>query len=53
MNIPAGKHVVKFRFDPESIHKTETVAYASLAIFFLLVAILGFKEGKKWRKPQE
>ena len=53
MNIPAGKHVVKFRFDPESIHKTETVAYVSLAIFFLLVAILGFREGKKWRKPQQ
>ena len=53
MNIPAGKHVIKFRFDPESIHKTETIAYASLVIFFLLVAILGFREGKKWRKPQQ
>ena len=32
MNVPAGKHVVEFRFDPKSLHLTETIAYIALVL---------------------
>lgn len=35
MNVPAGKHVVTFRFDPKSLHITETVAYMALILLLL------------------
>lgn len=38
--IPAGKHSIEFRFDPLSIHITESIAYG--AIVLLLISILAF-----------
>ena len=35
MNVPAGKHVVEFTFDPQSLHVTETIAYLSLGLMLL------------------
>lgn len=32
MNVPAGKHIVEFRFDPKSLHLTETIAYIALIL---------------------
>ena len=32
MNVPAGKHTVRFVFDPKSLHVTETVAFVALGI---------------------
>ena len=39
MNVPAGKHVIKFTYDPESVHTTETIAYTALVIFLLMWAV--------------
>ena len=33
--IPAGKHLVEFRFDPQSIKTTDGIAYAALLIMLL------------------
>ncbi len=39
--VPAGKHMVEFRFEPRSIRVTDGIAYAALAIMLLtLVALI-------------
>ena len=39
--IPAGKHTIEFRFDPQSLHATETIATTALiALALLLIALL-------------
>ena len=35
MNVPAGKHMVKFEFKPKSIDVTESIAYISLLMLVL------------------
>ena len=35
MNVPSGKHTVEFKFDPQSLHVTEAVAFAALAVLAL------------------
>lgn len=39
LQLPAGEHTVVFRFDPQSVHTTETVAYASVALIYM--ALIG------------
>ena len=50
MNIPAGKHVVEFRFDPKSLHLTETIAFVALGLLALWAAVLVFMRIKACRK---
>lgn len=38
--IPEGKHTVEFRFDPQSIKVTDTIAYISLVIMLLTAVYL-------------
>jgi len=33
--VPAGKHTVEFRFDPQSIKVTDGIAYTALIIILL------------------
>ena len=50
MNVPAGKHVVEFRFDPKTLHVTETIAFVALGLLALLAVIvvyLSFRACKK------
>ena len=44
--IPAGKHVVEFRFVPKSIRITDAVAYMALLMMLLTAAWLMWKEVK-------
>ena len=49
MNIPAGDHTIEFKFDPKSVHVTETIAYTAMTLLLLGVALglfLSFKRKK-------
>ena len=46
MQIPAGNHLVEFKFEPSTYKTGETVALASSAILLLLLAFVSFKELK-------
>ena len=49
MNVPAGKHVVEFKFDPKSLHTTETIAFIALGLLALLAVMtiyLSFRRPK-------
>jgi hypothetical protein len=47
IRIPAGKHTVIMSFDPQTVHLTETIAYAALAILALLLIAFVALEIKK------
>ena len=47
MNVPAGKHVVEFRFDPKSLHVTETIAFVSIGLLVLLACVVVWMGVKK------
>lgn len=50
INVPAGKHEVIFRFDPQSVRTTETIAYIALAVLILLIVValaLSFRKKEK------
>ena len=35
MKVPVGKHKIEFKFDPQSIHTTENIAYVALGVLIL------------------
>jgi hypothetical protein len=50
MNVPAGKHVVEFRFDPKTLHTTETIAFIALGLMALLAIVVIVLRVKAYRK---
>ena len=46
MQIPAGNHVVEFKFEPSVYHVSERIALASSIILLLLLAFVSVKELK-------
>ncbi|MBQ7462274.1 MAG: YfhO family protein [Bacteroidaceae bacterium] len=48
IKVPAGEHEVVMAFDPQTVHITEAIAYAALALLALmLVALLAFSFYRK------
>ena len=53
MNVPAGKHTVEFKFDPKSLHTTETIAFIALGLLAVAVLLLLVLQGKTlWEKKK-
>ncbi|MBE6287314.1 MAG: hypothetical protein E7099_03885 [Mediterranea massiliensis] len=50
LHIPAGKHIIEMRFDPQSLHVTEGIAYGAMLLLLLgciTAFILHFKKEKQ------
>ena len=47
-NVPAGKHTIEMRFDPQSLHITEGIAYGAMALLLVGVIILIWIYRKKY-----
>jgi hypothetical protein len=47
MRVPAGKHVIEFKFEPSSYKTGETISLASSVILILLVLGIAFTEIRK------
>ncbi len=48
IQMPAGQHKVVLKFDPQSVHTTDTIAYIALALLMLmLIAAIGWPNCKK------
>ena len=51
VKVPAGEHEMVMTFDPQTVHVTETIAYAALALLaLLLVGLLAFGLYKRRQK---
>lgn len=51
LHIPAGKHTVEMRFDPQSLHVTEGIAYTALALMVIgMIAIVWRMQRQKKQK---
>ena len=53
MNVPAGKHTIEMWFAPQSIHVTESIAYAALALLLIGVMILVWAGRRKLTKKPD
>ena len=40
VRVPAGEHVMVMTFDPQTVHITEAIAYAALALLALMLLSL-------------
>ncbi|WP_373829837.1 YfhO family protein, partial [Bacteroides heparinolyticus] len=49
MYVPAGEHTIEMYFDPVSLHVTEGIAYAALALLIIGVMVV-IVRGKNLKK---
>ncbi|MDE7377714.1 MAG: YfhO family protein [Paraprevotella sp.] len=50
IRVEPGRHKVEFRFDPHSLHVTETIAYVALTLLLLLFLATGYSVYKNRQK---
>ena len=50
MNVPAGKHTIEMWFDPQSLHLTESIAYAAMALLLIGVMLFVWLKRKQLAK---
>ena len=54
MQLPAGDHTIVFTYDPQEVHKTESIAKTSVYVILLLVlAALGWGVFSGLRRKEE
>jgi hypothetical protein len=53
MVVPAGKHLVEFRFEPKVFNVGEKVSFASSLLVILLVLGVGFYEIRNYFKKEK
>lgn len=53
MNVPAGKHTIEMRFDPKSLHVTEGIAYAALALLVIGLMVWVVLSKRKLARKEE
>lgn len=51
--IPAGKHTVEFRFEPNSIKVTDTIAYIAMLIMLLTAGWVVYSSFKKYNQKNK
>jgi len=51
--VPAGKHTIAFRFNPQSVRITDTIAYISLSIMLLTAIFLIYQSFYRSRKQRK
>ena len=39
MNVPAGEHTINFTFDPDSVHKGNTLSVICIVLMYLSAAL--------------
>ena len=50
MNVPAGNHTIEMWFDPQSLHLTESIAYAAMALLLIGVMLFVWLKRKQLAK---
>lgn len=53
MTVPAGQHTIEMRFDPQSLHLTEAIAYGALALLIMAIMIYAWKKRKACSNREE
>lgn len=55
LNVPAGKHEIVFRFDPQSTKTSQTIAFVAIAAIYLamIAAVLLYKKPEENEKEQK